>query len=246
MFNFLKKINLINSFGEDSNYYKNPTFLIETLRKYGSEKGLFRTITILALELHDLMFDMINKTNTYFPAHLEDLDIKSKNIIFGKRYTPTNIYTFRKILSRFTRKYDKSGFIDFGSGKGLALLLAASYGFRKVTGVEFSKELCKASIINSLRFKNGLYKNRIKTVYLDASKYDIDLTDNVFYFGNPFDDVVFTQVLENIRKSLQSKNRPIIILYYFPRYDLEKLCGFLKKLDECIILGKKYCVYTNI
>lgn len=30
-------------------------------------------------------------------------------------------------------------FLDFGSGKGRTLLMAASFPFKKITGVEFSK-----------------------------------------------------------------------------------------------------------
>ena len=35
-----------------------------------------------------------------------------------------------------------SGFVDFGCGKGRVLLLAAGFGFARITGVEFAKELC--------------------------------------------------------------------------------------------------------
>ena len=246
MFLKLKNIKIIKSFREKSNYYKHPAFLLKTLNKYGNEKGFWKTMTIMFLETHDLLFDIINRTNTFFPAHLEDLDIHSGNLEHGNSYTSTNVYTFIKILKKFVDYPEKKGYIDFGSGKGLTLLLAASHNFKTITGVEFSKDLCQTSIKNSLIYKNGLFSSKINTLYMDASKYEINHVDSVFYFDNPFNDLIMKKVLANILSSIKINNRRITIIYYSPQYQLDKLCNYLLRKDDCIILGKRYIIYENI
>jgi len=43
-------------------------------------------------------------------------------------------------------------FVDIGSGKGKLLLLVARFGFRKVIGIEYARELCRISQVNLMRF----------------------------------------------------------------------------------------------
>jgi SAM-dependent methyltransferase len=43
-------------------------------------------------------------------------------------------------------------FVDIGSGKGKLLLLVARFGFRKVIGIEYARELWRISQVNLMRF----------------------------------------------------------------------------------------------
>ena len=72
---------------------------------------------------------------------LEDLGIASENKQRGVRYEPTRARPFRTLLRRLDPP-TSSGFVNVGCGKGLVLVIAAEYGFKRVVGIEFSQELC--------------------------------------------------------------------------------------------------------
>ena len=48
---------------------------------------------------------------------------------------------FRKVLASLQIAFHDYTFIDFGSGKGRALLLASEFPFKRIIGLEFSPEL---------------------------------------------------------------------------------------------------------
>ena len=85
----------------------------------------------------------------------------------------------------------RSTFIDFGSGKGRALVLAADHGFARVVGVEMFASLCDEARdnIESYRSKRGDNRSRIEVVCTDATRYALPDGDLFCYFYNPFDEV---------------------------------------------------------
>ena len=76
-------------------------------------------------------------------GHMElaDLDIDSDNKEFSSHYEPTPVRILRSIFSNLPDDLSEFIFIDFGSGKGRTLLVSSDYNFKRIIGVEFSKEL---------------------------------------------------------------------------------------------------------
>jgi SAM-dependent methyltransferase len=109
-------------------------------------------------------------------------------------------------------------FVDFGSGKGRALLLARKFPFKRIIGVEFSEELHRIAEENIRRFpKTSGEKERVECVCLDATKFALPEDPLVCYFCNPFDAVIMEQMLTNIENSLSRNPRALFFVYYNPK-----------------------------
>lgn len=122
----------------------------------------------------------------------------------------------RKVLDSLKISPDDA-VVDFGSGKGGALITLSQYPFSKITGVEISRDLAETSK-NNLR-KLGIESVDIKIV--DAAKFT-DLDDyNFFYMFNPFPGNVLQRVMKNIEASLKKRPRRATIIYFNPEYHLD-------------------------
>jgi hypothetical protein len=64
--------------------------------------------------------------------YLSDLDIPSPNWIDGNDYAAIEPERFNRVLASFDVPFENLTFIDFGSGKGRALLLASEYPFKSI------------------------------------------------------------------------------------------------------------------
>jgi predicted RNA methylase len=141
----------------------------------------------------------------------------------------------------------ESGFLDLGSGKGRALLLAAQHGFRRVVGVEFSPQLCRLARANIATFeKSTPLPSPIEIVEADAARYEIGSDLNVFYLYNPFEPPVLSKVLENLRRSVASAPRRIWLIYNNPRHhELIRQSGLFGGHSCHDIGGTDFNVYTG-
>ena len=132
--------------------------------------------------------------------------------------------------------------IDFGSGKGGALITLSNYPFAKITGIELSSDLVAIA-------KENLRKLKIRNIDMvvgDAT----DLTElegyNYFYFFNPFPANIMRAVVENIETSLIKKPRKVVIIYFNPEYhDTVISDSSFAKVDEFNHHQLSYYIYSN-
>ena len=104
--------------------------------------------------------------------------------------------------------------VDFGSGKGGALITFAKYPFSKIMGVELSPELIAIARKNMKKLGIG----NVGTIVADAADFaDLD-GYNYFYFFNPFPPAIMRAVIKNISSSLARKPRKTIIIYFNPEF----------------------------
>ena len=96
-------------------------------------------------------------------------------------------------------------------------MLAAELAFKKVTGVEFSAELNQIAQanINKYKTKKGSH-TIIESICQDATLFEIPKEKAVYYFFNPFNEIVLSKVIANIKQSLTAWPRDIYILYCNP------------------------------
>lgn len=107
-------------------------------------------------------------------------------------------------------------FLDIGCGKGRALCVAAHQGFKKVTGIDFSKELCDDANENLTKTKQKIPTLQFNVINNDAFYFEIpDDVDCIFFF-NPFDEIIMSAVVNNIFESLQNNPRKLYIIYVNP------------------------------
>ncbi len=110
-------------------------------------------------------------------------------------------------------------FIDIGSGKGRALVLAAGHGFRLVIGVELSPNLHQIAERNFARIGGSLGAS-IRSLNLDARDFVFPGTPSVVYLFNPFEDEAITrQVVGNIERAHRASGSPAFLLYHWPVHE---------------------------
>jgi SAM-dependent methyltransferase len=115
--------------------------------------------------------------------------------------------------------YSQYTFIDMGSGKGRVLFVAAEYPFRKVMGVEFSKDLHEEAVANLKQYN---YRGRrcadIEPVLADAREFEFPDDNLVIYLFNPFGEEVMARMLENLERSLERHPRHAIVVMLWPEH----------------------------
>ncbi len=105
-------------------------------------------------------------------------------------------------------------FLDYGSGMGRAVCLAATYPFRTVIGVELSPELCEIARHNLSRARGKLRCRDVRILEADAADYEPPGEASIFFFFNPFCGSVLARVLYNIARSVRKSPRKIKIVFY--------------------------------
>lgn len=191
---------------------------LENFRKVFRNIRKVGPVTTVRYIVSDLLFDMKYKIDTINTEQLENLAIDSPNKAHGVYYEGTNAYIFKNAFSSFKIDAPNSCFIDFGSGKGKAMFMAAEMGFRKVIGVEFSIELAEVCRKNLEIFKaKSKSKTEFEIIHMDASQYEIPTEANLLFFSNPFNETLTTKVIENILRSHAKAPREIWIIHLYPQ-----------------------------
>ena len=96
------------------------------------------------------------------------------------------------------------------------MVVAGAYGFKKIDGIDFAPLLCKEAEKNIEKVKPLFPSSVFRIICKDVEDYRIQKDTNVFFFFNPFDEVVMLQVVKNILASLKMNNRKIYIVYINP------------------------------
>ena len=136
---------------------------------------------------------------------------------FSNPYLGTPAGHFKRILRSLNIRCEEFSFVDFGSGKGRVVLLAAAFPFRSVLGVEFSRELHDIAERNIVRYRGPRACANVKSIYMDAGEFQIPDGKLLLYFYNPFDPPVLEKVVENIGNSVRQKPRESVIAYLNPK-----------------------------
>lgn len=161
----------------------------------------------------DLVFDKRLGVRTSGEIQLDELGIAAEG---RERYKGVPWLMLRRILRRRSVTADDV-FIDIGSGMGRALLVAATYPFRRVIGVELSRELNDIAQQNIDHLTARLRCNDITVVTADAMEYEIPDDVTVVFMANPFQGAIFEAVIKNILDSYDRRPRNLRIVYVNPK-----------------------------
>lgn len=185
--------------------------VLRNIRKVG-------LVTTVRFVTSDLFFDMKYRIDTINTAQLEALEIDSQNKAVGNYYEGTNAYIFQKMISRVELDPSQGTFVDFGSGKGKAMFMAAERGFHRVIGVEFSIELVEVCRRNLEIFKaKSKGRTEFEILHMDASEYVIPPDANLLFFSNPFNEELTDKVIGNILKSHDQTPRETWVVHLHPQ-----------------------------
>jgi len=167
----------------------------------------------------DLDFDIkwgVNTIGIYHPCKSE---IVGKNWIYGSKYEGCNAIKLYNVLYKLSISFADFSFIDFGSGKGRAILVASQFQFKQIFGIEYSKILYEISKRNIEQFPVACMKClKIEVVCMDASKFSIPQGPLVIFLFNPFGRAVMKKIIRNISDSFIESPRQIIVIYFRPEF----------------------------
>lgn len=156
----------------------------------------------------DRIFDRYYGVKTGVPFKGRE-DISSFTLVgnakSGNPYQETPYGTARRVFAALPSAKNIYTFVDFGSGRGRMLALASRYGFKKIIGVEFAKDLHEDAIKNLAGIDNAV------PILRDAGTFHIPAGPLVLYFFNPFKVEVMERVVSNIVASYRERPRHIVV-----------------------------------
>jgi len=161
------------------------------------------------------------------------LSVRLRELFTERLYQPTDPQEFHEVLGHVSADLSKFVFIDMGSGKGRALLLACDYPFREIIGVEVQPELHRVAQENILRFDGTRKCGKVSSVCMDARDFEFPEEPLFLYLFNPFPDYVLEIVVAKLRETLRRKPREAFVLYNTPweRHVFER-ADFLEMVFE--------------
>jgi len=113
---------------------------------------------------------------------------------------------FRRLIAQWKQTkpphaLSKYSFIDFGAGKGRAMLLASEFNFKEVIGVEFHPDLAKKCRRNIRIWSESQKKTApLRLLEADATEFIFPKGPCVAYLFNPFGAPVLRRVLKQMEK----------------------------------------------
>ena len=153
-----------------------------------------------------ILFDIINGINTSSRVEKKDLHQQDEYFESNNLYVVSHTSQVKLALNKLI-KIDPDvlnfNFYDLGSGKGKVLILAHRIGFKKIFGVEISKEIHELCKLNLKKLK----KNDIVLINKNALDLNILKDNSVFYFYNSFEKKILEIVLNNIYNTLRDNNK---------------------------------------
>lgn len=137
--------------------------------------------------------------------------------IFTSAYQATDPPLLHEMLHALNVDFRRFTFIDLGSGKGRTLLIAATYPFHKIMGVELIPRLHLAAEENIRKYKDASQQCfAIESICANARDFDFPAEALVVYLFNPFLESVLAEVWSRLESSLTANPRPVCILYHNP------------------------------
>jgi precorrin-6B methylase 2 len=159
-----------------------------------------------------LLYDRRQEFDTGRKVELEELGLDHPD---REAYQPTRWSTMRSLMPK-SSVHPGDVFVDYGSGMGRVVQLAAAYPFERVIGVEISEELNEIARRNFERNRRRFNCKRVEFVTRDAVSFEVPVDMTHAYFFNPFKGETFRAVLDNIIASIDRNPRRVVLIYHLP------------------------------
>ena len=106
---------------------------------------------------------------------------------FSAPYYPSDYRSIYKAFRRLpVRPRQEDAFLDYGSGMGRVLVVAGTFPFRRVIGVELSPQLAQIASENVKLARKKMKCCDIQVVVADAAAYEVPADVTFIFFYNPF------------------------------------------------------------
>jgi hypothetical protein len=188
----------------------------------------------------DLQFDNEFGVDTSGMVIPDQADVIGSRWIHGSRYQAVDADSLGQILIELGLNYEQFTFIDLGSGKGRAVLLASQFPFRKIIGVEYSEGLNDIARKNlaTFRTEHRMHCSDIDLVWDDALNYPIPAGPIVIFMYNPFGQSVMSELVRKVEAAFENEQRRIIVVYFHAIHgNLWRESGFLDEIRSSMAVS---------
>lgn len=187
-------------------------------------------------------FDQRYNVDTRGFIPVSNLDVNSSTWMEGNAYQGVGVdVSFARVLGKTVGPEDFAGFtfIDLGSGKGRAVLLAARLPFHEVVGVEFSAALHSTALKNLECWpRHERLADSVSFVCADAADFPLPDGPVVVFLYNPFGAGVIARVAERVG----SHESRVIVVYFTPKH--AKLFDALPRMSR-VDTSQGYVVWDS-
>ena len=184
------------------------------------KRGVWRTLRMTIFEIY---YEYKFSADTSYIIPSQQLDGADDAKSHATDYFPSSYLVLHEAFSWLGETCHNAVLVDYGSGMGRTIMYTSTLPLKRLVGVELSKELCAKAAANLDR----LYRKSKRTtppwsiINADARFFDIPDDANLFYFFNPFDEVIMRQVVDRICMSARKVPRKCIIIYANPLHESE-------------------------
>ena len=216
-----------------SGLFRWPRKILRDIRAEGLPEVASWGVRLLTTRYREWRLGIQTRANVYWDD--ADVDPACTN------YQPLDYASLDFLLDRLEIRRDEDVFLDYGSGKGRVLAVAATHPFKRVIGVEMSDALCAVARQN-LAAARSRRCQAVEIAHTDATDYRVPADVNVIYLYNPFTGHILDAVMDQIRASLIESPRKLSILYLVPDSDPNGLadCEGLSASAEFILPTRKH------
>jgi len=190
-------------------------------------------------------YDAAHNVETAGEAHLADCGVPAEDIDRGNGlYRVTWGWLIRKSLRQLRIDHSRYTFIDYGAGKGKAMLMASDYPFKRIIGVEYSEKLHAIAAANCASYRSATQKcQALEPIRMDVLNYEPPSGPVVIFMCNPFDDATMQAVFGRWRACYGGRGKDIRIMYLNMRTISEK-SYVLDQQDwlSPVAKGKRYVI----
>jgi len=135
---------------------------------------------------------------------------------FSEKYAPSDYRSLRAVLRDLELRPGEDVFLDYGSGKGRVLILAAGLPFRRVLGIDLSPDLNRQAELNLARARRRRVCHDVRVLEADAGSFDVPDDVSLAYFYSPFTGDTLRASLARLRASWERNPRRLRILFKDP------------------------------
>jgi len=168
----------------------------------------------------DQAFDRRWGTDTSTGVSVRELGFDATQIEECRRYDPSREEMLRAPVAALGLDPAEWDFIDYGAGKGRAMMLAMEMGFAGVAGVELSGRLCSIARANIARFaeRSGI-ATPARVIEGDATAIAPEGRQILAYFYNPFGATIMAAVRARLEAALLDGADRVTVIYANPEHE---------------------------
>ena len=194
--------------------------VLQVIRRKGLRRSLRYSPHWLCEKYHERRLGV----DTAGYISLSDLGFGDREKTCGA-YEPIGYHSIFRALKTLDIRPERDVFIDYGSGKGRAVIAAATFPFKRAVGIELSEELTRVARSNVERARRRLRCSCVEFITADAVTYTPPDDITVVLLYNPFSLELLQTVLEKICASLAVHPRDLHVIFKYPYWAVDPLSG---------------------